>query len=76
MSKGTRVGVAAAVVRVAVAALVAVVGSLGEPRVPPASVAAAAQAPGADGGFTAEQAAAGWTVYARQCGECHGETLD
>jgi len=40
-----------------------------------ASVAEAAQAP-ADGGFTAEQAAAGWTEYARQCGECHGEGLD
>ena len=44
-------------------------------------VAAAAQAPAAAqaaaaGGFTAEQAAAGWSVYARQCGECHGTVLD
>ncbi len=36
----------------------------------------AAQAPVADGGFTAEQVAAGWSVYTRQCGECHGERLD
>ena len=32
--------------------------------------------PAADGGFTAEQANAGWTVYARQCAECHGPQLD
>ncbi len=75
-------GSAAAVVRVAAAALIAAGSSIGGPVVWPGGVAAAAQpstvarAPGADGGFTAEQAAAGWTVYARQCGECHGERLD
>ena len=29
----------------------------------------------ADGTFTADQAAAGWAVYARRCGECHGVGL-
>ena len=76
MSKGTRGGVAAAGIRVAVVVLIVMGGSFGEPGVRPGSVAAAAQAPGADGGYTAEQSAAGWTVYARQCGECHGEALD
>ena len=71
----------AAAVRVAAAALIAAGGSIGGPAVGPGGVAAAAQAPpapaqGAGGGFTAEQAAAGWTEYARQCGECHGEGLD
>ncbi len=80
MRKGTRVGVggspwpgpevAAAVVRATVAVLFAAGGSMIGP-----GVAEAAQVP-ADGGFTAEQAAAGWTEYARQCGECHGEGLD
>ena len=36
---------------------------------------AAAQAQDAAGAFTAEQAAAGWVVYARRCGECHGAGL-
>ena len=73
---------AAAVVRVAAAALIAAGSSIGGPVVWPGGVAAAAQPPTvarvqrADGGFTAEQAAAGWTVYSRQCGECHGEGLD
>ena len=38
--------------------------------------AAQGQAPAAGGGFTAEQVAGGWTVYGRQCGECHGARLD
>ncbi len=58
-------------IRLAAAWLIAAGGSVVVPNV----VVAAAQAP-ADGGFTAEQAAAGWTEYARQCGECHGEGLD
>ena len=37
---------------------------------------AAVAAQEADGGFTAEQAAAGWSVYARHCGECHGTALE
>ena len=41
----------------------------------PGIVAEAAQ-PVADGGFTVEQVAAGWAVYTRQCGECHGARLD
>ena len=41
----------------------------------PGVVAEAAQ-PVADGGFTVEQVAAGWAVYTRQCGECHGARLD
>ena len=80
MSKETRAGVGGpgrnpvkALVRVAAAGLIVVGGSIGGPAVAPG---AAAQPPGADGAFTAEQAAAGWTVYARQCGECHGEGLD
>ena len=77
MPKGTRVGVggsrrpAAAVLRAAAAGLVLAGGSIVGP-----GVVEAAQAPAADGGFTAEQAAAGWTDYVRQCGECHGEGLD
>ena len=74
MSKGARIGVAAAV-RAAIAGLIAAVGFIGGAGVLPA-VVEAAQPPAADGAFTAEQAAAGWTVYARQCGECHGEGLD
>ena len=71
MRRGFRHGLlgpscAAAVVRVAAAALI-VAGSLTAP-----GVVEAAQPPAADGGFTADQAAAGWSVYARQCGECHG----
>ena len=66
-----RPNLAVAAVRVAAAALF-VAGSLTAPHV----VEAAAQPPAADGAFTAEQAAAGWSVYARQCGECHGAGLD
>ena len=44
--------------------------------VAPGVVVEAAQQPAADGGFTVEQVAAGFTVYARQCGECHGVSLE
>ena len=63
------------VTRVAAAGLIVMVGSTLGLSVTPGGVAAAAQPPGAaaaDGGFTAEQAVSGWTVYARQCAECHG----
>ena len=82
MTKRPRVGVggshwrgpnvAAAAVRAAAAGLIAAGVATGGPGV----VVLSAQAPAADGGFTAEQAAAGWTDYVRQCGECHGEGLD
>ena len=39
-------------------------------------VRAAAQQQVEDGGFTAEQASAGFTVFARECGECHGVNLE
>ena len=42
----------------------------------PSVVVEAAQQPAAGGGFTTEQADAGWTVYLQQCGECHGPNLD
>ncbi|MEE2638252.1 MAG: PQQ-binding-like beta-propeller repeat protein [Acidobacteriota bacterium] len=35
-----------------------------------------AQSPTVNGGFTVEQVDRGWTVYARQCAECHGLGLD
>ncbi|MCY4120115.1 MAG: PQQ-binding-like beta-propeller repeat protein, partial [Acidobacteria bacterium] len=91
MSNGTRVGAGeilprpnlasavACAVAVGLAGLIVAVGWTAAPGVTPGVapvVAEAAQAPAPDGGFTAEQAAAGWTVYARQCGECHGENLD
>ena len=41
----------------------------------PGVAVAAAQAPAADGAFTADQAASGWSVYGIQCGECHGPGL-
>ena len=63
---------AAWVVRVAAAGLIVASGWTGAPG----GVVEAAQPPAADGAFTAEQAVAGWTVYARQCGECHGQALD
>ena len=65
-----------AIVRVAIAGLILAGGLTGPSSLVPGVVAAAAQPPAADGGFTAEQADAGWTVYARQCGECHGPQLD
>ena len=40
-----------------------------------ASIGAAAGQEVAAGGFTAEQAAAGWATYARSCSECHGTDL-
>ncbi len=61
---------AAALVRAAAAGMIAL-GSAGGPGV----VAVAAQPQAADGGFTADQSAAGWAVYGRQCGECHGQGL-
>ena len=62
----------AAAVLVAVA-LPVVIGALtGAPSV----VVAAAQAPVADGAFTSDQAASGWSVYGVQCGECHGPSLE
>ncbi len=61
---------AAALVRAAAAGMIAL-GSAGGPGV----VAVAAQPPAAEGGFTADQSAAGWAVYGRQCGECHGQGL-
>ena len=60
----------AAVVRAA-AGVIALAGSAGGPG----AVVAAAQPAGADGGFTADQSAAGWAAYGRQCGECHGQGL-
>ena len=61
---------AAAVVRAVTAGVIAL-GSAGGPGV----VAVAAQPQAADGGFTADQSAAGWAAYGRQCGECHGQGL-
>ena len=77
MSTGARVGVggarwlAAAVFRVAAVGLIVLAGSAGGPG----AVVAAAQPQAADGGFTADQSAAGWAAYGRQCGECHGQGL-
>ena len=45
-------------------------------RAPVVGVVEAAQQPAEDGGFTADQVSAGFTVYARECGECHGVNLD
>ena len=59
----------AAVVWAAAGAIV-LAGSTGGPG---AVVAGAQAAP--DGGFTADQSAAGWAAYGRQCGECHGQGL-
>ena len=70
------VAAAVRVVSVGLFAASVVGGGIDGPGVAPRVVAAAAQPPAADGGYTAEQADAGWTVYARQCGECHGPQLD
>jgi mono/diheme cytochrome c family protein len=70
MSKGTRVG-AAAVIRMAAAVVIAAGGLTGGP-----GVVVAAQAPVADGAFTIDQAADGWSVYGVQCGQCHGPNLE
>ena len=82
MSKGTRVGVGrsrwlgadfvAAAVLLVVAVLIALGASTGAPGV----VVAAAQPPSADGAFTTDQAASGWSVYGVQCQECHGPALE
>ena len=69
MSKGTRV--AAAVIRMAAAVVIAAGGLTGGP-----GVVVAAQAPVADGAFTIDQAADGWSVYGVQCGQCHGPNLE
>ena len=79
MSQGTRVGVggwrwrgrnlAAAVIRAAAAGLIVAAAGVAPP-------VAAAQAPVADGTFTSDQAASGWSVYGVQCGDCHGPNLE
>ena len=60
---------AAAAVLLAVAMLIAPGASTG-------GGVAAAQSPLADGAFTAEQAASGWSLYGTQCAECHGPRLE
>ena len=82
MSKGTRVGVGrsrwleadfvAAAVLLAVAVLIVLGASTGAPGL----VVVAAQPPSADGAFTTDQAASGWSVYGVQCQECHGPALE
>ena len=77
MSKATHVGVgatnlAAAVVRMAAAGLIVMGGLTGGPG----AAVAVAQAPVADGAFTADQASSGWSVYGVQCGQCHGPNLE
>ena len=67
----TKPNLAAAVVRAAAAVLI-VAGSM---TVGP-GVVEAAQAPGADGAFTMDQAADGWSVYGVQCEQCHGPGLE
>ena len=81
MSKGTRVrvggsrwvgaDVVAAAVRRAVAVLIVMGTSTGAP-----GVVAAAQPASADGAFTTDQAASGWSAYGVQCQECHGPALE
>ena len=68
----------ATVVDVVVAGMMVGSGLTGSLRIGPDVVVAAeaAQDPAADGGFTVEQATAGWRVYAQQCGECHGQRLE
>ena len=86
MSKRTGVGLggtrwrgpnlAAAVVGLAAAGLVVAGGLTGGLGFPPGVVVAAAQPPSADGAFTTNQAASGWSVYGVQCAECHGLALE
>ena len=76
MSKATHVGVggtnlAAAVVRMAAGVIV-----MGGLTGGPGAAVATAQAPVADGAFTADQASSGWSVYGVQCGQCHGPNLE
>ena len=69
---------AVVVVGLLAAAAAAAAAALTLPGAAPGSAVlqAAAQAQDAPAGaFTAEQAAAGWAVYARRCGECHGAGL-
>ena len=63
---------AGALLRVAVVGLIMAAGFAAGPGV----TVAAAQAPGADGAFTIDQAADGWSVYGVQCGQCHGVNLE
>ena len=63
---------ARALLRVAAAGLIVAAGFAGGSGV----AVAAAQAPGADGTFTIDQAADGWSVYGVQCGQCHGPNLE
>ena len=74
--RGRRPNLTPEAVRIAAAGLIVAGVLAGGPGVGPGVVVATAQGAGADGSFTAAQAAAGWTVYARQCGECHGTVLD
>ena len=67
---------AGAVIGLAATGLIVAGGLSGGLGVAPGVVVEAAQQPAADGGFTVEQAAEGWTVYVRECGECHGPDLD
>ena len=67
---------AGAVIGLVAAGLIVAGGLTGGLGVPPGVVVEAAQQPVADGGFAVEQVAAGFTVYARQCGECHGVSLE
>ena len=62
----------ARMVRVAAAGLIVAGGLTAGPGV----AVAAAQAPVADGAFTTDQAASGWSVYGVQCGQCHGPNLE
>ena len=82
MSKETRGGVGgsrwlgtdfvAAAVRLAIAVPIVLGASTGAPGV----VVAAAQPRSADGAFTTDQAASGWSAYGVQCQECHGPALE
>ncbi|HCE02555.1 MAG TPA: hypothetical protein DEQ98_04885, partial [Acidobacteria bacterium] len=54
-----------------VAVLVVMGTSTGAP-----GVVAAAQPASADGAFTSDQAASGWSAYGVQCQECHGPALE
>ena len=64
----------------AVAGLVVAGGVAGGPGGGPGVVSVvtveAAQAPAADGAFTRDQAADGWSVYGVQCEQCHGPGLE
>ena len=75
-SRWRGLNLAAAVVGLAAAGVVVAGGLTGGLGVAPGVIVEAAQQPTADGGFTVEQAAEGWTVYVRECGECHGDDLD